>query len=468
MVFSSYSYIIFLAVTVAVYWIIPEKARKYFLLLASYIFYCFWDIKLIFLLISITLYNYYYAKYLINHKNKFNLTFGIILNLLPLIYYKYLPFISGNFFFLLPVFRDAIDIPKLILPLGISFFTFQAICYQIEVYGGFPGNKTLLDFSIYIAMWPKLLAGPIVRPEELDDQLSEGKIFIKADYREGCQRILQGLFKKIVIADNLAPIVNLVFLPTHNSLGWIDCCLGTAAFGLQVYFDFSGYSDIAIGSARLLGYRFPENFDYPYRAVSFSDFWTKWHITLSMWIRDYIYLPLAMKFGKIKKSIYVVTIFSMIIMGFWHGANWTFCLWGIWHGLLILFQNTIGKSLFFRTEGSRKVIAMIITCIGVNIGWLFFRAESIGHIIKMMQSIFMLEGGLEPIILQKKEILLILFYITVLIAWMFLLPSFEKYRKKYVYMKYSTAWLQTIYNVIIIFSLVIMERNTESFIYFKF
>lgn len=468
MVFASYSYIIFLAITVVIYWVIPDKYRKYFLLLASYMFYCFSDIQLIALLILITLYNYYFAKYLVNHKNRINLTVGIVLNLVPLLYYKYLSFFLENVVLLFPVFHASINIHKYILPLGISFFTFQAISYQIEVYGGFPGYKKLLDFAIYIAMWPKLLAGPIVRPEELNDQLSEERIFTNVDYRAGYQRILQGLFKKIVIADNLAPIVNLVFLPTHNSLGWIDCCLGTVAFGLQIYFDFSGYSDIAIGSARLLGYRLPENFDYPYRAVSFSDFWSKWHITLSTWIRDYIYLPLAMKFGRKKTSIYIVTIFSMIVMGFWHGANWTFGLWGLWHGILLFFQNTIGKPLFFRPKGGKKIAAIITTYLAVNVGWLFFRAENIGHIWKMIKNIFMLEGGLKPTILQGKDVWLILLYSIGLSVWMIILPYFKEYIKKYPDFRDRTKWFQLIYNVVIIFTLILMERNTQSFIYFKF
>jgi alginate O-acetyltransferase complex protein AlgI len=466
--YTSYSYLFFLFFAVSLYWGTPDRFRKCFLLISSYLFYFLGGAYALLLLLAVTLFNYFYAPLIARYRDRKILAIGISINLLPLIYFKYLSFLISNLG--LGLLLPDVDVvgSRAVLPLGISFFTFQTICYQIEVYGGLPVVRGLTDFALYVAIWPKLIAGPIVRPDAFAEQLLERKIFKHTDIKIGTHRILHGLFKKIVIADNLAPIVDSVFLPTQNSLGWIDCSLGSVAFGLQIYFDFSAYSDIAIGSARLLGYEFPENFAYPYRAHSFSDFWSKWHITLSSWIRDYVYMPLAMSFGGKRTAIYAIMIVSMIIMGFWHGAKWTFILWGIWHGLMLVVQYTIGKNLFSSQKGARAIIATILTYLAVNIGWLFFKADSLEQIVRMLTSLFMLKGGLSPLILKGRELSLIFLYMLGLMLWMILSEPVQDFLVRYPEFGRRAKALEPIYYVVVIFTIVIMERTSQSFIYFKF
>lgn len=468
MLFTSLNYYLFLLVSVLVYWRMGEKYRKFFLVAASYTFYCSWRPEYGLLLLWVTVFNYTFGKYLKDNPRRAVLTAGVIVNLIPLLYFKYLTFLLGNVDFTLSFFGAHIRIPEIYLPLGISFFTFQALCYLIEIYGGEDPFGSLLDFAVYKALWPQLIAGPIVRPEQMIGQLSTVKVFRFEEYSAGMQRILQGVFKKLVLADRLAPIVEDIFRSTHASVGWIDVVAGSFGFGLQVYFDFSAYSDIAIGSARLLGYVLPENFDLPYRSASFSEFWSKWHMTLSSWIRDYVYLPLAMASGGGKSRLMALTLLAMLVMGFWHGANWTFALWGLWHGALLVIQNTVGRKFFNNPRGFRRAVAMLVTYVAVNIGFLFFRAESIDQVWRMLKALATFAGGARPLVTSRENLFVVGLFILGLAGYTSLHLMAGKYLRKVAEPFARIKWAHTVGYATSILVIVLMGMDSQKFIYFQF
>ena len=286
MTLTGLSYITFLLIVFGAYWSLPISWRKGFLLLISYAFYCSWKWQYGFLLFGMSLFNWGYGRWVLpNRKSSWFMTVGIAVNLIPLLYYKYTAFLLSNvnagMAFL--GWNWTIPLPAILLPLGISFFTFQGIAYIIDVALGEKPYTSSLDFLLYMAFWPKLIAGPIVRAREIQDQFSETRVVSFLDIKEGLGRIVLGLFKKIVIADSLAFAVDRIFDAPVASVMAMDAAIGLVGYGLQIYFDFSGYTDIAVGSARLFGYRLPENFDWPYMARSPQEFWNRWsYITLSL------------------------------------------------------------------------------------------------------------------------------------------------------------------------------------------
>lgn len=468
MLFTSLNYYLFLLVSVLVYWRIGEKYRKLFLVAASYAFYCSWRAEYGLLLLWVTVFNYFFGKYLEGNRKRRVLAAGVLINLVPLLYYKYLTFFLGNVDFALSFFGAHIGIPEIYLPLGISFFTFQALCYLIEIYGGEDPFESLLDFAVFKALWPQLIAGPIVRPAQMIDQLAATKVFRFEDYSAGMQGILQGIFKKLVLADRLAPIVEEIFRSTHASVGWIDVVAGSFGFGLQVYFDFSAYSDIAIGSARLLGYVLPENFDMPYRSASFSEFWSKWHITLSSWIRDYVYFPLALASGGRKSRLMALTLVAMLVMGFWHGANWTFAAWGLWHGGLLVLQNTVGRRFFENPRGIRRAAAMVVTYVAVNIGFLFFRAESVGQAWKMLKALATFAGGARPLVASPEDLLVVSLITFGLAGYMFLNLNAGKHIARIAEPFARRRWVHPVAYATAILVIALMGMDSQKFIYFQF
>ena len=480
MTLTGLSYITFLLIVFGAYWSLPISWRKGFLLLISYAFYCSWKWQYGFLLFGMSLFNWGYGRWVLpNRKSSWFMTVGIAVNLIPLLYYKYTAFLLSNvnagMAFL--GWNWTIPLPAILLPLGISFFTFQGIAYIIDVALGEKPYTSSLDFLLYMAFWPKLIAGPIVRAREIQDQFSETRVVSFLDIKEGLGRIVLGLFKKIVIADSLAFAVDRIFDAPVASVMAMDAAIGLVGYGLQIYFDFSGYTDIAVGSARLFGYRLPENFDWPYMARSPQEFWNRWHISLSRWLRDYLFSPLTFAGRQYPVLMYLWFFVVMGICGLWHGAEWLFIIWGLWHGFLLALNHLISRRFFPSVKAPVRFLnlwdwlARGVTFGLVTLGWVFFRAQSLEQASAFLFNLFTLKGGLMPAVLDS--------HLTIVIVLAFLLLtiiSMVYYFKQnaYPWLRWP-AWIQAPFYITLVYLifLCILVRMGGSepraqFIYFQF
>jgi alginate O-acetyltransferase complex protein AlgI len=472
MIFTSYTYVVFLTLAFLFYWFLPQVYKKPLLIALSYIFYCYWQWQFGFLLLGLSLFNWFYTKrFLLNNSRGKMLASGIIINLLPLLYFKYAGFFLENVYVLSKLGRFSWNPVSLsiILPLGISFSTFQNISYLVDVSAGEKPFSKLQDFLLYKAFWPQLLAGPIIRPGEIREQIEAQHYLKYDDLSYGSKRILEGLFKKMVIADTLAPFVNTVFI-SNITPGMTDSIVGILAFGLQIYFDFSGYSDIAIGSARLFGFVFPENFYMPYFSCSPQEFWGRWHITLSRWIRDYIFTPLAFKTRKQPIFTNLWLIVAMAICGLWHGAQWTFVLWGVWHGMLLVFNQTVLKGLFSGLANNLRSRLSLRGIIAVTAGWLLFRAKDFRQISSMLKSIVTLRNGFRPAVLRESEILIILSVFILLMLYYFFQTLQSNFRidLKIAAWKPVLRFAKPLVYIFIITAIIIFDKQAKTFVYFQF
>ncbi len=373
-------------------WILRGRLRIYFLLAASYFFYGYWKWQYTALLLLTTIIDYL-AGYFINasenpSRRKLYLIFSLSTNLGLLAVFKYYNFFSGS----ISGWFGWTAIPlNVLLPVGISFYTFQSMSYTIDVYRRvLPPCKSFVDFALYVSFFPQLVAGPIVRAIDFLPQLISKPLFDWVQFRSGLHLIVRGLIEKVVIADNLAPIVERVF-ENPSAFSGVDLWIGTYCFAFQIFADFAGYTDIARGVARLMGYEFMENFRRPYVALNISDFWRRWHISLSTWLRDYLYIPLGgSRKGKLRT--YMNLLITMVLGGLWHGANWTFLLWGLFHGILLTIQHA-----FSRKEEERQpqpflnAVRALATFHLVCIGWVLFRADSATIAGQMLLQMFRLD-----------------------------------------------------------------------------
>lgn len=349
MLFNSFTYLFFLPLVVLLYWLIPQRFRTTLLLVASYIFYMNWKPAYGLLILGLTLVNYFLGLAIDRHKaiRKHLLIVGAIFNIGCLCFFKYATFLIESLFASLKWVHSlpgaslipAADAPVLniILPLGISFFTFEFIHYITDVYRGSKPVRSFRDFALFAAFFPSQIAGPIKRFQDFIHQLEEQVPFRKADFRGGIFLILQGLFKKVVLGDNIGSLVGYGF--SHiESLGTLDAWLAVAGFTFQIFFDFSGYTDIGRGSAKLLGYNVPENFNWPFIAANLTDFWRRWHMSLSTWLRDYLFIPLGGSRGTpwaVRRNVMI----TMVLGGLWHGAAWHYVIWGAFHGLGLVISK---------------------------------------------------------------------------------------------------------------------------------
>ncbi len=391
MIFNSFIFWAFFAVVLAAYWRLPHRQQNWFLLMASYVFYGYWDWRYLFLLWASTLIDFSVGRGLDHFKDprrrKQLITLSVIANLTFLGFFKYYGFFVTQCADMLRSFGFEPSIPVLavVLPIGISFYTFQTMSYTIDVYRGkVPPAKTLERFALFVAYFPPLVAGPIERYGQLAPQLYEPRQWRKEYFGEGLYHILFGLFKKVIVADNLAPIVNHVFSQPTDSLSAFDVSMGAVAFALQIYGDFSGYSSIAQGVSKWMGIDLSYNFRMPYFSRNPSEFWQRWHISLSSWLRDYLYIPLG---GNRKGATrtYINLALTMLLGGLWHGAAWTFVFWGAWQGLMLVAYRVAGVETT-RPDGSRLVAvgqALLMFCL-VCIGWIFFRAVSLEQALGMI------------------------------------------------------------------------------------
>ena len=404
LLFNSFEYLIFLPIVALIFFLLAPKYRWILLLGASYYFYMSWKAEYALLILFCTTINYFAAilidKQESKAKKKLILTIDLILSFGVLFFYKYLGFLTENINVALDLFNSSINLPdfEILLPVGISFFTFQTLSYTIDVYkGDTQVERHFGIFALFVSFFPQLVAGPIERSGNLLHQFHTEKRFDMPRAVNGLRMILWGLFKKIVIADNLAVVVNSVY----NNLGehsGISLIIATVAFALQIYGDFSGYSDIAIGSANIMGFKLMKNFDRPYFSKSTGEFWRRWHISLSSWFRDYVYIPLGgSRCGKFR--CFLNNMITFTLSGLWHGANWTFIIWGAINGLYVSlsrltrdFRAKISGKIF-KKDVLHNLFRVFVTFCLICFSWIFFRANSIGDAFYVITHIFPLNFG---------------------------------------------------------------------------
>jgi alginate O-acetyltransferase complex protein AlgI len=387
MAFNSITFLIFFAVVLAVHSLPLEwRLKKTNLLVASYVFYAAWNPPFIVLLWVSTLTDWFAAKHMAistGRRKKLFLVLSIIVNLGLLGYFKYGRFLEENLSALLALVDIAYAVPdtNIILPLGISFYTFQSMSYSIDVYRGkIKPADSLLDFALYVSFFPQLVAGPIIRARFFLKQLGENGWRRVQDLGWGTALITLGMFQKVVLADGLlAPVVETVYGAAGDASG-VDAWIGTLAFAGQIFFDFNGYSVIAVGLARCLGFKLPWNFLSPYASIGFSEFWRRWHVTLSAWLRDYLYISLSGSRRGPLRTFFNLSI-TMLLGGLWHGASWLFVLWGAAHGALLVIEHA-GRLLFAgqRQFLDRKAVQGflgLLTFIVICLTWVLFRADSL-------------------------------------------------------------------------------------------
>jgi alginate O-acetyltransferase complex protein AlgI len=398
MVFSSSIFLfIFLPIFLTCYFLTPFRYRSATILIGSYAFYAWWRVDFLVLFVAVTIWNYFIAKgifALLANKNesaKKVLALGVAGNLATLGYFKYANFGVANLNeLLISMGSEPLTLAHVILPIGISFYIFQAMSYLVDVYrGDTPPSKRFIDFAAFIALFPQLIAGPVLRYKDLASQF-ENRIHSWSLFCSGCILFMQGLAKKVLIADNVAPLADAAF--SGQAISTLDSWLGVTAYTIQLYFDFSGYSDMAIGLGLMMGFKFIQNFNQPYISQSITEFWRRWHISLSTWLRDYLYVSLG---GNRKGTLktYRNLFLTMLLGGLWHGANWTFIVWGTWHGALLAFERFTGLADY---KGF-SIFRWLTTMIFVMIGWVFFRAESLGQALTIIQPMFVLDfEGISP------------------------------------------------------------------------
>jgi D-alanyl-lipoteichoic acid acyltransferase DltB (MBOAT superfamily) len=395
MLFNTWQFWAFLAVVLPVYWVLPFRWQNRFLIVASYYFYGCWNWKFLPLIAGSTLMDYYLGNVVARSSSaaarRRLVAISVVVNLALLGFFKYYGFFAREatvFFarFGLPI---ALPVWSIVLPVGISFYTFQSMSYVIDISRGVsrPADN-FWDFALYVCFFPHLVAGPIMRSgnsvngKGLLKQLQEPRFYRDGDFQEGLYDIVLGLFKKVVVGDNMATFVNMIFRTPPSQLTGPECLAGVYAFAIQIYADFSGYSSIARGVARWMGIDLMVNFRMPYFAVNPSDFWRRWHISLSTWLRDYVYISAGGNRGGEVKT-YRNLMLAMVLGGIWHGANWTFVAWGVFHGLLLCGYRLLDRSGRDRTIQSygvlggaaRAVLLFQLVCVG----WLLFRAATISQ-----------------------------------------------------------------------------------------
>ncbi len=395
MVFSSIIFLLyFLPVFLLVYFIADKRYKNPVILIGSIFFYAWGAPKFIFVILFTTWLDFYLVgfmdKALDERKRKLLLCISVSVNLGLLLYFKYSDFFIENVNAVLSVFgKSQIQWTKLVLPIGISFYTFESITYVVDVYRKV--HKPLAkfwDYQLYIILFPKLIAGPIIRYHQLADQISE-RSETTDDRLIGFYRFATGLGKKVLIANQMAVVADQVFAMNYAGLDTQTAWIGCLAYTFQIYFDFSGYSDMAIGLGKMLGFKFPENFNNPYVSQSITEFWRRWHITLGSWMKNYLYIPLGgnrVSNGRLYFNLW----FVFLISGLWHGASWSFVFWGAYHGFFLITERAFfGKVL----AGIGKVPAVIITFLIVSVGWVFFRIENIKDAFLFVKRMFAFSPG---------------------------------------------------------------------------
>ncbi|MFT7421882.1 MAG: alginate O-acetyltransferase complex protein AlgI [Arcticibacterium sp.] len=479
MAFNSVDFALFLPLVFGLYWFVFKslRAQNVLLLISSYLFYGWWDWRFLGLIIFSSLIDYVIGleleKLREDSKRRALLFTSLFVNLGFLAVFKYFNFFLENFAEAFTFFGGHLEVSRLniILPVGISFYTFQTLSYSIDVYRRkIEPTRDVISFLSFVSFFPQLVAGPIERASNLLPQFHSPRNFNYSQAVEGMRQILWGLLKKIVIADNCAEIVNLVF-DNPSSYSGSTLVLGVIFFAFQIYGDFSGYSDIAIGTSRLFGFDLMKNFAYPYFSRDIGEFWRRWHISLSTWFRDYLYIPLGGSKGSMKIKVRNVFLI-FLVSGFWHGANWTFLIWGALNAIYFLPLLLMKKNRRYLEVPSndkllpsvREVIQMLITFSLVSFSWIFFRADSLPDAVSYINSMFSLSVFSIPTLVPKTLVLLL--FAFVLTEWLqrkedFALGNLQRKLAK------PLRWLSYVSLIFVIYFFGNYKESVE-FIYFQF
>ena len=479
MLFNSIDFVVFLPLVFILYWFVCHKnlnVQNTLLIIASYVFYGWWDYRFLALIIFSSLIDFFIGKELKTTKalnrRKVLLGTSVAINLGFLGVFKYYNFFVENFITAFSFLGSSIapNTLNIILPIGISFYTFQTLSYTIDVYRGkLQPTSNMISFLAFVSFFPQLVAGPIERATNLLPQFFKPRTFHYSKAVDGCKQILWGFFKKIVIADTCAQYANIIFNDYQEYKG-STLVMGALFFTFQIYGDFSGYSDIAIGTSRLFGFHLKQNFAFPYFSRDMAEFWRRWHISLSTWFRDYLYIPLGGSRGgrwmKIRNTFII-----FLVSGFWHGANWTFVIWGLLNALYFLPLQLTNKNrtnlqivAYEKRFPSLKELVQIILTFGLTVlAWVFFRAENVTQAFQYLKQIFSRTLWSIPEIRPTSLVLLILFF--VLIEW---LGRQQKHALEKLMLGISRVWRWGVYMCIIVVILFFSNTAQQEFIYFQF
>lgn len=476
MVFSSSLFLLFfLPVFLILYYLTPVKLKNWTLLLFSVLFYSWGAPVFVFVVIGTTILDFYLVKEIhkttVEKRKLLLMTISITISVGLLAYFKYVNFFIENFNALLKIINvTEVKWTRVVLPIGISFFTFQKITYSIDVYRKVHTPlKNVREYLVYILLFPQMIAGPIIRFNQIADQLEDRRLNETIENKvNGLFRFILGLSKKVLLANTLGAEVDSIFSMNYSELDTITAWIGIIAYSFQIYFDFSGYSDMAIGIGRMIGFKFPENFESPYISKNISEFWRRWHITLGQWMKDYLYIPLGGNRVTSNYRLYFNLSLVFLISGFWHGASWNFIIWGAFHGLfLILDRIFLIKSL----NKIGQFPSVLITYIVVLFGWVIFRTETFGDALTYTKAMLLIK--INPISFNTPDIK---FISVMILSTIFSFLAFFKsgnnilnFFFNYSYSKKNYIMLTGIYAGLLILSISsILSSGFNPFIYFRF
>ncbi len=486
MTFNSWEFLLFYPIVLLLYFILPKKLKWPMLLVASYYFYMCYQAELVFLIFGTTLISWV-ASNIIERSTrsgvrKFWLTITLIVCLGVLFFYKYFNFLAGSVVGLISYFGGTPSpiALNLMLPVGVSFYTFQTLSYVIDVYrGDVKTEKNFFFYALFVSFFPQLVAGPIERPGNLIPQLKAPKKWNRADALKGSKHMIVGFFKKVVVADLLSLYVNEIYNDVSSATAY-GVIIATALFAVQIYCDFSGYTDIAIGCARIMGIRLMKNFDHPYTATTIKEFWGRWHISLSTWFKDYLYFPLGG--SRCKKSRHLFNLFVVfLVSGLWHGAAWTYVIWGAIHGVYQIIGNLTIKtrnralSLVKLSDKSlpvvifRRLAVFVLVCFA----WLFFRANSMADAISLLRTLFVtgwgvsLSDALSSMNLDLTAILMCALSILTLIMIDRILKYEDEEGGSGLLVK-NGSFIYFIWIIMFAWAILLSQDIASTFIYFQF
>jgi len=457
MVFSSIPFLFFfLPIFLILYYLVPFKLKNIILLIFSLIFYAWGEPVYIVLMIFSSIVDYFNGRLIEKYPNKKKIfmIFSVIVNLSLLGFFKYSNFLIDNINKLLSLNIKSLNLS---LPIGISFFTFQTMSYSIDVYRGkFKAEKNFLNFMTYVSMFPQLIAGPIVRYEDVSLELSKRKINFD-NFNFGLIRFLEGLFKKVLIANSVGFIFTSITNMQYNEISVLTAWLAIFAFSFQIYFDFSGYSDMAIGIGKMLGFNYPENFNYPFIAKSITDFWRRWHMSLSSFFKDYVYIPL----GGNRKNQFRNILIVWMLTGLWHGASWNFIIWGIYFGVLLIGEKYIFNKYLNKIP---NVIKHITTILLIVISFYIFGFDNMNLLVSFGKILFGFSGN--SFIDNTFMFYITNYLITLIIATLFSTPIYKIFKER---VKVNGIIILIVYSILFILTVSFLVSDTYNpFLYFRF
>ena len=483
MTFNSWEFLLFYPIVAALYFILPKKMKWPLLLIASYYFYAFYQAELLFLIILTTAVSFFMSHLIERTENRVHkrlylaLTLAVCLGVL--FFYKYFNFLFSSVSGIIGLFGKEAPtlVLDLVLPVGISFYTFQTLSYVIDVYrGDIRTEKNIFFYALFVSFFPQLVAGPIERPGNLIPQLREPHPPTRDNFIRGSKQMLLGFFKKICVADLLSSYVGAVYNSAQNATS-SAVVIATVMFALQIYCDFSGYTDIATGCARIMGIRLMKNFERPYSARSIKEFWSRWHISLSGWFKDYLYIPLGgSRRSAVRNAFNVFIVF--LVSGLWHGASWTFVIWGALHGFYRVVGSLTEKgraSLLHRLgidRASRSVCAIrrVVTFVLVSFAWIFFRANSISDALVLVGALFTRPSSLSETLSLMKLDTVSIFLVILSVGVMLLIDralSYDEQDGSDILVK-NGAFIYYVLAIAMVWLLLLSKGQSSTFIYFQF